>query len=184
MVWKRQCLRTWQWRCGNTVPLRLYLGIRGRWMIHFVLRLQHIPWKNILYPVERRLGGPETEKIMAPPLAFRQSRYSISYFLCLFQKTCSLKAIPASTELLANQTSVMLYTDLKLFHKQMSKRRLSFIVKLSNSITDSWPRVNQRASVSYCIHVFSLSLRFYFLKPCQGLSAAIKRSDRYPFPHK
>ena len=115
--------------------------------------------------------------------AFRQSRYSVSYFLCLLRKTCSLKAIPASTELRANQTSVTLYTDLKFFHKQMSKRKLSFTDKLPKSSRDSWPRVNHRSSFSYCTHLLSLSLRFYCLKPLLGLSAALKGSDRCPFPH-
>lgn len=138
--------------------------------------------------MDRRLGGPETEKIMVPPMAIAGPLGShvtpsvISLVCC--RKTSSSKGIPASPDLLANQTSVTLYTDLKFFHKQMSKRRLSFIVKLPKSITDSWPRVNQRSSVSYCTHLLSLSLRFYFLKPFLGLSVATKGSDRYPFPHK
>jgi hypothetical protein len=48
------------WGSGGTDPLILDLGTRWRWMVSFTPRPLYLQRKSPWYPLERRLGGPQS----------------------------------------------------------------------------------------------------------------------------
>jgi hypothetical protein len=48
------------WRIGDVAPRILDLGTRWRWVISFKSRLLYPQEKSPLYPLDKRLGGPQS----------------------------------------------------------------------------------------------------------------------------
>jgi len=70
------------WRNGSIIPRILYLGTRWRWMVSITPRLLYPQGKSLQYPVDRRLGGPQSrsgrgvEEKNSEPLPGFESRSS------------------------------------------------------------------------------------------------------------
>jgi hypothetical protein len=45
------------WESGDIAPRILDLGTRRRWVVSFTPRPLYLPVKELLYPLDRRLGG-------------------------------------------------------------------------------------------------------------------------------
>jgi hypothetical protein len=56
---KHHAMKTY-WGSGGIAPHILDLGTRWRWMVSFTSRQLYLQGKNPLYPLDRRLGGPQS----------------------------------------------------------------------------------------------------------------------------